>query len=146
MIACLLALNYPNPSLCFVRHDTPLHPQKIFWCCPQPSKSQEPPLPYLIKTEWSLCLISAPKFIIAIDNCASDVAILSVFFWQINVIMTCYDTLFNLQTGSVWECGTSNLINVESSEICILCESSKRHNAPIEIDSDSPQSPAKKKT
>ena len=34
MIACLLALNYPNPSLCFVRHDTPLHPQKIFWCCP----------------------------------------------------------------------------------------------------------------
>jgi len=50
------------------------------------------------------------------------------------------------KTGSTWECKKCTLINEESSEICIVCDSSKPHTAPpIRIDIfDSPQSPDKK--
>ena len=77
-----------------------------------------------------------------------------VFAYFLNLIKLYlfYDNLFFLLHSKIhrlnpFGSAESAHINVESSDVCIVCGSSKPHNAPVKIDiSDSPQSPHKKRT
>ena len=72
--------------------------------------------------------------------------VFAYFKIELNCIyfMTIY---FSYYTESFWDCRKCTLINVESSDVCIVCWSSKPHNAPIKINiSDSTQGPHKKRT